>query len=407
LNALAFASDIVALVPQPLAMNQSSKPIRVLYDHQVFTWQSFGGISRYFADLITNLPALSKVRPMLSLKYSDNAHLQDVPSLRGTFQAKRAAGHPIRGRLFRRHRWRNAAPRHNQNHTIELLAQNGHDLFHPTYYETYFWEHLRGKPYVVTVYDLIHEVFPEHYLLDSTVRAKEEVIRRADRVIAISHSTKRDLVEILKVPAEKIDVVQLATAFSPQTCPPAPLDLPARYFLYVGNRGGYKNCYFLLRALREFLRGDSTLHVICAGGGPFENLEKTYLEGLGISHQVHYHEASNASLVALYQRAIALIFPSLYEGFGLPITEAFNCQCPVLSSRAASLVEVAGDAAHYFDAKSLSSIQHVVSRALHEPHFLDALREKGTLRASEFSPERVALETAAVYERVLNRKSAS
>lgn len=384
-------------------MNQSDPPIRVLYDHQVFTWQNFGGISRYYADLFSNLTPASGVIPTLALRYSDNAHLRDTPTVRDIFQPKSACKRPLKARLFRRYRARYNAAARNQQYATALLAKGDYDIAHPTYFEPYFFDHLGGKPYVVTVYDLIHEVFPEHYLFDPTIRAKEEVIRRASRIIAISHSTKKDLVEIFRIPAEKIDVVHLATSFSPETCPPARLTLPGKFFLHVGSRGGYKNCYFLLRALREILEADHSLHIICAGGGPFENIEKTYLENLSLSDRVHYHEASNPSLVALYQRALALICPSLYEGFGLPVTEAFNCGCPVLSSRASSLVEVAGDAALYFDAKNILSIQDTVSRVLKDPALLAGLREKGTHRAKDFSPQKCARETAAVYARVLGR----
>lgn len=388
-------------------MKQTASPIRVLYDHQVFTWQNFGGISRYYADLFSNLSAVSGVVPTLALRYSDNAHLRDSAAVRDVFEPKSACKFPLKARLMRRYRARYNAAAKNLANSIQLLEKGDYDLAHITYFEPYFFDHLKGKPYVVTVYDLIHEVFPEHYLFDTTVRAKEEVIRRASRVIAISHATKKDLVEVFRVPAEKIDVVHLATAFSPETCPPAKLNIPDKFLLHVGSRGGYKNCYFLLRALCEILRADPSLHVICAGGGRFEDIEKIYLETLGLTDRVHYHEASNPSLVALYQRAIALVCPSLYEGFGLPVTEAFNCGCPVISSRASSLVEVAGNAALYFDAKNILSIQDAVQRVLTDDTLRADLREKGTRRAKEFTPQKCARETAEVYARALGRSSGS
>jgi glycosyltransferase involved in cell wall biosynthesis len=380
-------------------------PLRVLYDHQVFTWQRYGGISRYFADLLKYLPTETSVVPSIALRYSDNAYLHDTPSLAASVLPKNAVSLPLHARLMRRYRSRYEAQAKNHEHTLSLLAKGDFDIFHPTYFEPYFLDHLRGKPWVITVYDLMHEVFPEYYLSDTRIRTKELLVQKADRVIAISHATKKDLVNVYGVPAEKIDVVHLATSFSPETCPAAKLDLPEKFFLYVGDRGKYKNCYFMIRALREILQKTPGLHLICAGGGSFDGLEHQFLESLGLSDRVRHHDASNASLVALYQRAIALIFPSLYEGFGLPVTEAFNCGCPVLSSRATALAEVAGDAALYFDGKDILSIRDAVEQVLKNPGLLALLREKGKVRAQAFSPEKCARETAAVYARVLGRQS--
>jgi glycosyltransferase involved in cell wall biosynthesis len=379
-------------------------PIRVLFDHQVFTWQRYGGISRYFADLLTYLPTETTVAPTIALRYSDNAYLQNTP-LSAAVLPKDAVRLPLHARLLRRYRSRYEAAAKNHEHTLSLLAKGDFDVFHPTYFEPYFLDHLGGKPWVLTVYDLVHEVCPEYYLSDTRIRTKELLVGKADRVIAISHATKKDLVNVYGVPAEKVDVVHLATSFSPQTCPAAPLDLPEKFFLYVGDRGKYKNCYFMIRALREILQKTPGLHLICAGGGGFDGLEREFLASVGLSDRVHHHEASNASLVALYQRAIALIFPSLYEGFGLPMTEAFNCGCPVLSSRAAALAEIAGDAALYFDGKDILSIRDAVQQVLKNPELLVSLREKGKLRAQAFSPEKCARDTAAVYARVLAEKS--
>ncbi len=388
-------------------MSTPQPPIRVLYDHQVFTWQNFGGISRYYADLLSALHTSAAFEPKLSLLYSDNAHIGETAPWKDALLPKSACKRPLSARLFRRYRARHSAAAMNRQHSIAALQQGDHDLVHPTYYDPYFIEHLGGKPAVITVYDMIHELYPEHYLDDHTVREKEQIIRRADHLIAISHSTKKDLVEIYGIAPSKIDVVHLGTAFSPATCPPASLQLPDKFFLHVGHRGGYKNAYFLLRALREIIQSTPGLHVIFAGGGHFTKNEAQLIDILGLSDRVHYHEASTPSLVSLYQRALALLCPSLYEGFGLPVTEAFNCGCPVISSRTPALAEVAGDAALYFDAKNIVSIQETFTRALRDPDLLPSLREKGKLRAKEFSPLKCARETAAVYTRILGRPTHS
>jgi glycosyltransferase involved in cell wall biosynthesis len=388
-------------------LNAKQPPIRVLYDHQVFTWQNFGGISRYYADLLATLHTNPAFQPKLSLVYSDNDHINESSPWRDSIRPKSSCKPPFSTVFSKRRRARYSAAAINRKTSIAALKAGEHDLVHPTYYDPYFIEHLGGKPFVITVYDLIHELFPEHYLEDPAIRDKEQVIRRADHILAISHSTKKDLIEIYGIPAEKIDVVHLGTAFSPATCPPAPLQLPEKFLLHIGHRGGYKNGYFMLRALREILKTTPGLHLVFAGGGSFTKNEQQFIDVLGLTDRVHYHGASTPSLVALYQRAIALLCPSLYEGFGLPVTEAFNCGCAVLSSRTAALAEVAGDAALYFDAKDIVSIQETVSRALRDKDLLISLREKSALRAKEFSPLKCAQETAAVYARILGRSAPS
>jgi glycosyltransferase involved in cell wall biosynthesis len=387
-------------------LNAQPPPIRVLYDHQVFTWQNFGGISRYYADLLSVLHTSAAFEPQLSLAYSDNAHIAESAPWKDAIQPKSACKLPLSVRFFRKSRARYSPAAINRKRSIATLQLGEHDLVHPTYYDPYFLEHLGGKPFVITVYDMIHELFPEHYLDDPTVREKEQVIRRADHILAISHSTKKDLVEIYGIAPEKISVTHLGTAFSPATCPPAALQLPEKFLLHVGHRGGYKNAYFMLRALREILRATPALHIVFAGGGPFTKNELQFIDILGLAGRVHYHEASTPSLVTLYQRALVLLCPSLYEGFGLPVTEAFNCGCPVLSSRTPALAEVAGDAALYFDAKNIVSIQETVAHALNDRDALPALRAKAALRAKEFSPLKCARETAAVYSRLLGRTPA-
>jgi glycosyltransferase involved in cell wall biosynthesis len=385
-------------------LNESKRPIRVLYDHQVFTWQNYGGISRYYADLLANRDVTPGVIPELSVRYSDNEYLRELPALRVLIQPKAACKLPFKARIRRRYRQQYDAAAMNLQRTLELLAKGDFDVFHPTYYEPYFLDRLNKKPFVITVYDLVHEVCPEYYLSDTKIREKVRIVREADRVIAISHATKKDLVEVYGVAPEKIDVVHLAAAFSPETCPPAKLDLPARYLLYVGMRGKYKNCYFMLRALREILQNTPGLRVICAGGGDFDSEELEFLKTLEIADRVHYHGAATASLVALYQNAVALVFPSLYEGFGLPVLEAFSCGCPVISSRAAALTEVAGDAALYFNGKDILSMRDAITRILEEPGLRESLRAKGTQRLKDFSTAKCARETAAVYARVIDER---
>lgn len=379
--------------------------MRVLYDHQIFTWQNFGGISRYFADLLEAFSAdSSRVAAALALRYSDNAYVPDLASLRGKVRRKDAYRAPFPFHLLGSKCPRRFNPsRANLEHACAELAGGAFDLFHPTYYEPYFLDALGKKPFVLTVYDMIHELFPEHYFGQNTFREKAALLRRATHILAISQSTKKDLMQLHGLPSEKISVVHLGSSFGPETHAPARLELPEKFLLYVGLRAKYKNCYFLWRALAEVLKTEPGLRLICAGGGALEEPEIAFLRALEIEDRVIHHEASTRSLVTLYQRAQALIFPSLYEGFGLPVVEAFNCRCPVLASRTPALEEVGGDAVLYFEPKSPPSLQEQVRRLLRDQELRAALKNRGAGRGRDFSPARCARETAAVYAKILGR----
>jgi glycosyltransferase involved in cell wall biosynthesis len=385
-------------------MLNHSVPIRVLYDHQIFTWQNYGGISRYFADLLKAFHLDPAYSPHLALRYSDNAYLRELPELGNDILPKSDYRAPLSYRLLGRKRARHSPARINLNHSRATLERGEYDLFHPTYYDPYFFDLLSGKPFVLTVYDMIHELFPEHYCGQNPFKEKEILIHRANHILAISHSTKKDLMEIYRVPSSKVSVVHLGSDFSPKAHRPTHLALPDKYVLYVGTRVVYKNCYFMWRALRDVLVANPGLHIICAGGDPFVWHEIDLLSSLGISDRVLYHEASTSSLITLYQRATALVFPSLYEGFGLPMVEAFNCGCPVLASRSPALEEIGGDAALYFEPKSISSLQQAVDRILHDGETCDSLRRLGSLRGKDFSPARCAQETGKIYANILGRR---
>jgi len=376
--------------------------MRILYDHQVFTWQDYGGISRYFYELINRQQGTAE----LSLVQSNNEYIRADLALSACVEGK-----PLQRRysklekIFIPKKVRNRVPgaEVNQAHTLAKLAAGGYDLFHPTYYDRYFLEHLGGRPFVLTVYDMIHELYPEHFhLWDPVSPQKRELVQKAAHVIAISESTKRDLIDLYDVEESRISVTHLGSSFQADG-PLSNLTLPGKYFLMVGSRGTYKNCHFTLRALSRLLRSHPEIHIVFAGGGRFSDDEKRFFAELGLIERVYHFPAGDADLRALYSRAEAFIFPSLYEGFGIPALEAFSCGCPLLASNTAALREVAGDAALYFEPKSSHELVANVERILSEPQLRSALKQKGAERLKQFSWDRCAEQTMEVYRKVLGQ----
>ena len=279
-------------------------------------------------------------------------------------------------------------------------------LFHAT-------EHLlmplRGVPTVLTVHDLIFRHLPEHHkrltrwYLNATMPL---YCRRADHIIAVSEATRRDLIRAYEIPSAKITVIPEAAdpRFAPQ--PPARCaavrakhHLPERFLLYVGTIEPRKNLTRLLHAWEPlYAAGEAPPLVI---GGKRGWLADDFFAALAASTAreaiILTGYVDDADLPALYAAAEAFVFPSLYEGFGLPPLEAMACGAPVACGNASSLPEVVGDAALTFDPHETAAIRAALRRLSTDAELRADLRARGLARAAEFSWQRAARETLEVY----------
>lgn len=388
--------------------------LRVLYDHQIFEEQVFGGISRYFTALVANLRAFDSE---VAVVRSDNQHLLSLPDMRGRVQSPKReidawlGSFNFRGkrRLFefmRRVRGEPSDRELNRRHSLQRIDRGNFHLFHPTYYDPYFIAALGSRPFVLTVHDMIHELFPGDFPPgDPTSRRKRELCHRATRIIAVSESTKSDLIDHLDVDPGKIDVVYHGVTISPAgPADPFVARLPQKILLFVGKRSGYKNFRFFVSSIADLLRQDRHLQLVCTGE-TFSAQERALFRRLSITGSVMHIPATDRQLTLLYRRATAFVFPSLYEGFGMPILEAFACRCPVVLCDTAAMREVADDAGLFFPPNSCSDLVAAVSRILTDHALRDELIERGSQRAARFSWQNTAAETAAVYQRAMHSAS--
>jgi glycosyltransferase involved in cell wall biosynthesis len=296
----------------------------------------------------------------------------------------------------------------NQGESIRLLQKQDFDIFHPTYYEPYFLKYLHKKPYVLTVYDMIHEHFPDYFKTGDQTRAwKKQLIENASDVIAISENTKRDILTFTNVDPDRIHVIYLGnplenvSSFVPNSLHQ---DIPGfnyPYLLFVGDRHAYKNFSFFIESVADILHKNGELHVVCAGSSPFSREEKKLLKNLNIINQVHHVKINGMILKILYKNARAFIFPSLYEGFGLPVLEAFSCGCPAIISRSSSLPEIGGDGVICFEPSDRQSIISAVEKVLFNEMYREELIRKGYNRLKFFSWEKTADSTKKVYHNLL------
>ncbi len=362
----------------------------VLYDHQAFEMQRYGGISRYFYELITHLQA----KPDLAIRFFTNEYLHQGDA------SIRQGAHFIPERPYK---WfKGHFKKANKAHSIKRLQQSTAPIFHATYHQPYFLPYLGDKKYVLTVHDMNYELMPERFpKAQAIMEMKRQTILRADRIIAISQNTKDDLVRLLQVDPGKIDVVYHGVRALDLSQYQTKLQLPKRYILFVGERGVYKNFSQLYDAFVQIAKEDPELQLICTGK-PFRKHDLKQFATDGLSDRIHLYRVSDYDLATLYQQALFFVFPSLYEGFGLPILEAFSYRCPALLSNRSCFPEIAGDAALYFAPDHTDTLVNAMQRLLSDEALRSELVLKGSEQVKRFTWEETAKQTLQTYRVLLH-----
>jgi len=290
------------------------------------------------------------------------------------------------------------------------------DLFHGLDARIYDSKRVKN---VVTIHDMLQYTneFPATRHPEKKIRRYERVLTKADRIIAVSGHTKREILRYFPVDPEKIDIVHhgVEERFQPKD-PEATrnalqkYEIRLPYLLYVGTFENRKN---LPRVLEAFSRVENeypkSVQLVLVGSSRLrgeEAREKLRTVALGENvRAVGY--VSRTDLPFLYSGALAFLFPTLYEGFGLPVLEAMACGAAVITSNVTSLPEIAGDAALLVDPFDVDSIAQAILQLLEDPELRTEYVRRGFRRAGEFSWERSARETLAVYRKTLKSASCS
>lgn len=366
--------------------------MRVAYDHQVFLLQRHGGISRYLCEVIPRVAAEPHVEARVFAVAHMNGHLAEMAGAPGGRRLVTGFARPDLPRVGA------LAGRLNAALSPRWLAGFRPDIVHETYYSERTLAP-RGARLALTVYDFVHERYPAMFPgRENIAPLKAAAIARADHVFCISEATRRDLLERFPGMEERSSVSPLATSLCP-TPGAAPVDSSGKpYVLFVGERGRYKNFEGLARAFAasEALRREFRL--LCFGGRPFTDEERRLLAELKLSEaEVEQRGGDDAALVAAYRGAACLVYPSFWEGFGIPLVEAMSLGCPVVSSCLGSLPEAGGNAAEYFDPHEPEAVADALGRVLFDGERAAELRRRGFEQARKFSWDRCAREHLAVY----------
>ena len=365
--------------------------MKILYNHQIFHLK-YGGIVRYHIELANNIAfyknkeATIKINsPFFKTNYLQNINQNilfngiKVPDFKGS----------ARLCLI-------------MNSFLSPILSKHYEpsIIHNTYYNVVKYNAKRAKK-VITVHDMIHEIFPDHFQnKDKTTELKKFAVAEADHIICVSKNTQKDLIKFFNVDIKKTSVIYLG--FSLDTNKIKDLKKIRRpYLLYVGSRIGHKNFTRFIEAYSNS-KIKNFFDLIIFGGNKLNDKEISLFNRLQIPKENFKQVNGDDSMLASYYKHASLfVYPSLYEGFGIPPLEAMNYGCPVVCSNTGSIPEIVGDAAFLFDPYSVESIKNNIISVLYDNKLRSLLRLKGFKQVKKFSWEKCAKETYKVYEELL------
>ena len=372
--------------------------MKILFDPQVYFWQQYGGISRYCTEIYRLLKNDKDLKVLFPLFESNNIHLKHYGLQPKLYEILVKLKGFKRVTSYDNIKW-------SKNKVLKILKEGKVDVFVPTYYDTYFLESIGDIPYVLTVHDMIYELYPNYFNSDSDSVIREHkrtLIKNANKIIAVSQNTKRDLIKFFpEINENKIDVVYLSQSLNKFCNNSNKKNNKSKYLLFVGNRSLYKNFNYLIISISEWLIKNQ-VDLICLGGGAFKNEEKILIKKLSLENLVYQKSVKDYELKDYYANAISFVFPSEYEGFGIPILEAMACGCPVILPKLSSFPEVAGDAGIYFEIGDSKSLTTMLSEILNNVEFRNKKVEFGYKQAMRFSWEKTKEGCLKSYMSVVN-----
>ena len=356
-------------------------------DEQIFAIQPYGGISRLFTELAREFIAhLDHGVDLLPLSAPIvNRYVLDSPYLAARLATRQA-----------RNEWTALA------WYFSHIERRRADVIHNTFYLPHGLAAARGSKRVVTVYDMIPERMPDTRRRLDFLTLKRRYVEKADHIICISQATRDDLEDVYGKLDKPVSVIPLGVdpRFNPQ------VDrinrLPENYILFVGHRGQYKNASVLLKAFADLAAKFPDIQLAYVGGGKFTAAEQGVIKQFKLSGRVDQIDLPDESMPSAYAHAKAFVFPSRFEGFGLPVLEAMACAAPAVLARATSLPEVGGSAAAYFAPDNAEELAGELNAILSDSAKAERMKEDGLSWAQQFPWSRTAEQTAEIYRQVLS-----
>ena len=366
--------------------------MKIAFSPTIFRVQREGGISRYFYQLITG-SLLRGNQVFLSQNAPDGKYLQLLKEANVDFGSERKSP------------WSTlmSDERNPFGWTPKSLHKWDPEIIHETFFSAkWFRSGPKKAKRVLTVYDLIQEKLE---ITTQTRSRKLQALELADHVICISKSTQNDLVEYYNFPMERTSVIYLAPfpLINTRNLPtPIELEKIGRYFLFVGLRDGYKNFRIVLDAFSKLSDTFPDYKILAFGGGHFSEAEVEILKRHNLIHKVIHITGSDDLLAHAYNKAVALIYPSVWEGFGMPPLEALAAGTSVISSNCESLIEVLSDEdVLFFDPLSSLDLAEKMTVAITSELTKGKGKTSESMKQSKYSWENCIDETLKLYRSLL------
>jgi len=356
--------------------------MKILYDHEIFNLQNRGGVSRYFIELFKRIP---KEQWDTSVFFSNNDYLIESQLIRHheILKDKKIKG---KARLLNEL---------NKTYSIYKILKDDYDIFHQTHFGNYSLPFLKKRKMVTTFHDMNLVRFDY-----SGLRTQKKSLDRADKIITVSHNTKKEMLEAWDIPEEKIQVI-----YHGVDAPMNKEDLGQRlinkpYLLYVGLRETHKNFKNFASAFSLLKKDYPHLKLVCTST-PFSKSELSFLSELKILDDTIYVNASDRDLANLYSYAELFVYPSFHEGFGMPVLEAMSYGCPLIVSNTSCLPEIARDAAFYFNPYDVDNMANEISKLIENRSLRISKLNRGYELCKEFTWEKCVKEHLKAYESLL------
>lgn len=363
-------------------MRQSGK--LVLFDHQIFSYQQYGGVSRYFVELMKHIDFELWDTSFI---ISNNEYIKEIGKKFSYINFFKNLPFYKRERLMLEL---------GKPYSLYKIRKEDYGVLHLTHYESYA-NLFTKRPVVMTYHD---KLFSSYCYNKRTIKEQKKCFTRADKIITISNNTKNDLISLFDIDNKKIEVIY--HGINKDKYIPKERIIKEKYILFVGMRNGYKNFSRLLEVYAEIVKKDMPeLSLVCTGNS-FGNDEMRKIERFGIKkEQISSKFYCDEELQNLYQNAELFIFPSEYEGFGLPLLEAMKNNCPIVCSNTSSMPEIAEDAAEYFNPLDVNDMFAAVKKILFSYEAREKLVEKGKQRCESFSWGKSAQKHIDLYKSLI------
>jgi glycosyltransferase involved in cell wall biosynthesis len=371
-------------------------------------YQNTTGLGHYSRTLVTSLAKY----------FADNEYYLFAPKLTNTFNADDFKNiHTVTPSHFPsttlKAAWRS-------NWVKKDLLQNKIDIYHGLSHEIPFGINKTNIKSVVTIHDLIFERYPKQFnKIDVHIyrRKFKYACANADKIIAISEQTKKDIIDFYKIDQRKIevcyqscnDIFRQEIGNEEKNRIKKLYDLPDKYFLTVGSIIERKNLLTIVKALHQLKNEINIPLVVIGNGGGYKALVKDYIEKNNLKNDVIFLSdkeeikdlegfKNSADFPAIYQQAVAMIYPSTFEGFGIPVLEALCSRLPVITSNISCLPEAGGNAALLIDPFSVNEMAEAMKKVFNDVNFATEMKAKGLIHAEKFSQEKTATAVMNVYK---------